>query len=323
MQYFDFEEEIKQLDGQITELNALATQKDIDYSRELAQLQTKKITKLKKIYSNLTDWQIVQVARHPERPKFKDYLENIVSEFRELHGDKYLADDPAIITGFGTIGNEKIMLVGHNKGRTLKEKQKCHFGCAHPEGYRKALQKMKLAEKFHLPVLSFVDTPGAYPGIGAEERGQAQTIAENLSAMSQLKTPIISVVIGEGGSGGALGISAGDRLAMLQYSYYSVISPEGCEAILWKTKSKDAQAEAIKQAAESLHLTTEKLSKLGLIDKIIPEPIGGAHRDPRVAYTNVQDYVLKTLDELQKIPIPDLVNQRYEKYRKIGVVKSG
>ncbi len=230
----DFEEEVNKIEPQISELKRLSSAKGIDYSAEIEKLQKEKEKKLEKIYSSLSAWQVVQVARHTERPVFQDYLESIILDFRELHGDKCFGDDKAIVTGFGRIGENKAMIIGQNKGRTAKEKVSCNFGMANPEGYRKALAKMKLAEKYSLPVISFIDTPGAYPGIGAEERGQAYAIAQNLKEMPQLKTPIIAIVIGEGGSGGALGIGIADRFAMLEFSYYSVISPEGCAALFYR-----------------------------------------------------------------------------------------
>jgi acetyl-CoA carboxylase carboxyl transferase subunit alpha len=261
----------------------------------------------------LTAWQTVQVARHPDRPLLSDYLNLMVKDFRELHGDRCFGDDRAIVTGFGQIGRERVLIVGQNKGKNTKQKVACNFGCPNPEGYRKALTKMKFAEKFGIPVVTFIDTPGAYPGVGAEERGQAQAIAVNLTEMSRLKVPVICVVIGEGGSGGALGIGVGDKLAMLEFAYYSVISPEGCAAILWRD---GAQAP---QAAEALRLTSKDLFKLGLIDAVISEPLGGAHRNLRDTIYNVEQYIVKTLRDLKRTKLDNLLENRYIKLRSIGI----
>ena len=279
--YCDFEQEIAQLDQQMDELRRLSSAKGIDYSAEVRRLQRRQVAELKRIYSNLTAWQTVQVARHPKRPLLDDYLNLMVKDFRELHGDRRFGDDRAMVTGLGQIGTEKVLVVGQNKGKTTKQKIACNFGCAHPEGYRKAVAKMKFAEKYGIPIVTLIDTPGAYPGVGAEQRGQAQAIACNLIEMSRLRTPIICICIGEGGSGGALGIGVGDRLAILQFAYYSVISPEGCAAILWRDGSKAAEA------AETLKLTSRDLLKLGLIDAVIPEPLGGAHRNIHDTVYNV------------------------------------
>ncbi|MBC8522553.1 acetyl-CoA carboxylase carboxyltransferase subunit alpha, partial [PVC group bacterium] len=270
---------------------------------------------LKKLYENITPWQTVKVARHPDRPQTTDYISMICRDFRELHGDRRFGDDPAIRTGFARIGPHKVLLVGHQKGKNTEERIACHFGCAHPEGYRKALHKMKLAEKFKLPIVAFIDTPGAYPGLKAEERGQAQAIAENLKEMSRLETPIVSIVIGEGGSGGALGIAVADRVAMLQYSWYSVISPEGCAAILWK----EANEETNLAAASNLALTSRDNLRNGLIDAIIAEPIGGAHRDKQTAATSVERWIVDTLQDLSRFNPKTLVQRRYEKFANMGV----
>jgi acetyl-CoA carboxylase carboxyl transferase subunit alpha len=269
---------------------------------------------LRKTYDKLSAWETVQVARHPQRPLFKDYVEMICRDFRELHGDRHFGDDPAIKCGLARLGGHKVMLIGHHKGRDTKEKVHCYFGLAHPEGYRKALRCMKLAEKFGLPVVTFIDTPGAYPGIGAEERGQAESIAKNMFEMSRLKTPIISVVCGEGGSGGALGIGVADRVAMMEFAWYSVISPEACSAILFKDNSGSAQL------AESLKLTSRDLMKLGIIDHIVSEPLGGAHRDPHTAAHNLEQHVAKTLREVKKLKTETMLERRYEKFRNLGVV---
>jgi acetyl-CoA carboxylase carboxyl transferase subunit alpha len=310
--YLPFEEPIAEIDRQIAELGKLSSAKGIDYSSEIEKLQKEQVASLRKIYDNLSAWQTVQVARHPKRPLLGEYLNNMVKDFRELHGDRTFGDDRAILTGFGQIGHEKVLIIGQNKGRDTKEKIVCNFGCANPEGYRKALAKMKLAEKYGLPVVTFIDTPGAYPGIGAEERGQAQAIAVNLMEMSRLRVPIVCIVIGEGGSGGALGIGVGDKMAMLQFAYYSVISPEGCAAILWRDGSQAAPA------AEALRLTSKDLHKLGLIDDIIPEPLGGAHRNIHDTVYNTEQYITKTLRSLKKTNIDTLIENRYQKLRSIG-----
>jgi len=310
--HLEFEEKVADLDRQMSELRRLVSVKGIDYSAEIRKLQREQVTELKRIYSNLTAWQTVQVARHPKRPLLEDYLGLMVKDFRELHGDRCFGDDHAIITGFGHIGREKVLIVGQNKGRTTKQKVVCNFGCPNPEGYRKAINKMKFAEKFGIPVVTLIDTPGAYPGIGAEERGQAQAIAVNLTEMSRLKVPIICICIGEGGSGGALGIGVGDRLAMLEFAYYSVISPEGCAAILWRD---GAQAP---DAAEALKLTSKDLLKLGLVDAVIPEPLGGAHRNIHDTVYNVEQYIIKALRDLKRTKVDNLLDGRYKKLRSIG-----
>jgi acetyl-CoA carboxylase carboxyl transferase subunit alpha len=277
-----------------------------------SQLQKEQTQLLKDIYANLSAWQTVQGSRHPQRPLLSDYLSLLFKDVRILHGDRCYGDDRAIVTALGQIGREKVMIVGQNKGKDIKEKIACNFGCANPEGYRKALLKMKLAEKFGLPIITLIDTPGAYPGIGAEERGQAQAIAVNLMEMSRLRVPIICVVIGEGGSGGALGIGVGDKLAMLQYSYYSVISPEGCAAILWHDGSQAPKA------AEALKLTAKDLMQLNLIDAVIPEPLGGAHRNVHDTIYNVEQFLLKSLAELKRLKIDTLLDRRYRKIRSFG-----
>jgi acetyl-CoA carboxylase carboxyl transferase subunit alpha len=261
----------------------------------------------------------VQVARHRDRPQTTDYINLIFDEFVELHGDRAIGDDRALRTGFARLGDYRVLIVGHQKGHTLKENAECLYGCAHPEGYRKALNKMELAAKFRLPIICLIDTPGAYPGIGAEERGQAQLIATNLLEMSRLATPIICVVIGEGGSGGALGIGIGDRVSMLQHAYYSVISPEGCAGILWKVATEETKP----KAAEALRLTARDLERLGVIDDIIPEPLGGAHRDPRETANTLKTYLLRYLRELRHLAPEDLLEQRYQKFRRMGVFDEG
>ncbi|MCX5638710.1 MAG: acetyl-CoA carboxylase carboxyltransferase subunit alpha [Planctomycetota bacterium] len=309
-EHLEFEEKVADLDSQINELRRLSSIKGIDYSAEIRQLQREQVGELKRIYSNLTAWQTVQVARHPNRPILTDYLNLMVKDFCELHGDRCFGDDRAIITGLGQIGREKVLVIGQNKGKNTKERIACNFGCPNPEGYRKALAKMKFAEKFGIPVVT------AYPGIGAEERGQAQAIAVNLTEMSRLRAPIICIVIGEGGSGGALGIGVGDRLAMLEFAYYSVISPEGCAAILWRD---GAQAP---EAAQALKLTSGDLLKLGLVDVVIPEPLGGAHRNIHDTIYNVEQYIVKTLQDLKRTKIDSLLETRYKKLRSIGTVST-
>ena len=311
--YLNFEDKIADIDSQMNELQRLSSIRGIDYSTEIRRLRQEQVAELKSIYANLTAWQTVQVARHPKRPILPDYLDLMVKEFRELHGDRCFGDDCAIITGLGQIGRERVMVIGQNKGRNTKEKVECNFGCPNPEGYRKALAKMKLAEKFAIPIVTLIDTPGAYPGIGAEERGQAQAIAVNLAEMSRLRVPIICIVIGEGGSGGALGIGVGDRLAMLEFAYYSVISPEGCAAILWRDG-----AEAPK-AAEALKLTSKDLHKLELVDAVIPEPLGGAHRNLHDTIYNVEQYITKTLRNLKRTKTDNLIANRYKKICSVGV----
>jgi acetyl-CoA carboxylase carboxyl transferase subunit alpha len=310
--YLDFERKVTDIDRQIEELRRLSSIKGIDYSAEIHELQQQQVMELYKIYTNLNAWQTVQVARHPKRPLLPDYIGLMVKDFRELHGDRCFGNDRAMITGLGQIGREKVLIVGQNKGRTLKEKVACNFGCANPEGYRKALAKMKFAAKFGLPVVTLIDTPGAHPGIGAEERGQAQAIAVNLFEMSRLPVPIICICIGEGGSGGALGIGVGDRLAMLEFAYYSVISPEGCAGILWRDGSQAPEA------AEALKLTSKDLLKLKLVDEVIAEPLGGAHRNIHDTVYNVEQYIIRTLAVLKRASIDTLLENRYRKLRAIG-----
>jgi acetyl-CoA carboxylase carboxyl transferase subunit alpha len=269
----------------------------------------------KEVYSNLSAWHTILVARHPERPQTMDYIELMCEDFVELHGDRAIGDDRAIRCGFARLGDTRVMLIGHQKGRTLQERTTCFYGCAHPEGYRKALRTMKLAAKFCLPVVCLIDTPGAFPGIGAEERGQAALIANNLLEMSRLPTPVVCVVIGEGGSGGALGIGIGDRVSMLEHAYYSVISPEGCAGILWK----EANEQTRPLAAEALKLTSRHLDRFGIIDDIIPEPLGAAHRDHRESANTLKGYLLRYLRELKRSSVADLLESRYQKFRRMGV----
>ncbi|MBT4585215.1 MAG: acetyl-CoA carboxylase carboxyltransferase subunit alpha [Phycisphaerae bacterium] len=308
-----FEEPVAEIDRQILSLKERDDAEN--YENELSELRDTRNNLLKKLYENITPWQTVKVARHPDRPQTTDYIRLICRDFRELHGDRRFGDDAAIRTGFARIGPHKVMIVGHQKGKNTEERIDCHFGCAHPEGYRKALHKMKLAEKFNIPIVAFVDTPGAYPGLKAEERGQAQAIAENLKEMSRLETPIVSIVIGEGGSGGALGIAVADRVAMLQFSWYSVISPEGCAAILWK----EANEETNLAAATNLALTSRDNLRNGLIDAIIAEPLGGAQRDEQLTATNVERWIVDTLTDLSRFNPKTLVQRRYEKFANMGV----
>lgn len=281
---------------------------------QISALRAEREDKLRDLYAGLSPWNTVRVARVPKRPQTRDYIEMICKDFAELHGDRRYGDDPAMVVGFARIGSTKCLVVGHHKGRTTQEKIACHFGCAHPEGYRKALAKMKLAEKFGLPIVTFVDTPGAYPGVGAEERGQAEAIAVNLREMSRLRTPVVSIVIGEGGSGGALGIAVADRVAMLEHSWYSVISPEGCAAILWKQANEQTNS----AAADALKLTARDNLGLKIIDAIIPEPVGGAHRDPRKTAAAIERWVLDSLHDLKTHNPATLPQQRYERFRKLG-----
>ena len=310
----EFEKPLARLEQQILELENLQHTKGIDYTKELRQLRNNYTSLLRKTYEKLSAWETVQVARHPQRPLFKDYVEMICRDFRELHGDRHFGDDAAIKCGLARLGGHKVMLIGHHKGSDTTERLQCYFGMAHPEGYRKALRCMKLAEKYGLPVVTLIDTKGAYPGIGAEERGQAESIAKNLMEMSRLRTPIVSIVCGEGGSGGALGIGVADKVAMMEFAWYSVISPEACSAILFKGNEEAAQL------AESLKLTSRDLIKLGVIDNIVSEPLGGAHRDPHTAAHNLEQYVAKTLRDLKRCKIENLLERRYEKFRNLGVV---
>ncbi len=312
MKGLDFEKPIVELENKIQELKSFTSQKKINLSSEIKRLE-EKLSQLKvEIYSNLTAWQRVQIARHPSRPYTLDYILMLMSDFIELHGDRGFADDKAIVGGFARLQQLRIVVIGHQKGRDTKENLMRNFGCAHPEGYRKALRLMKLAEKFDLPIVIFIDTPGAYPGIGAEERGQAQSIALNLREMVSIAVPILAIVIGEGGSGGALGIGVADRICVLENAYYSVISPEGCAAILWKSGSKAPEA------AEVLKLTANDLLRLGIIDEVVPEPLGGVHRDPEKMGATLKMTIQKHLKELLALSRQDLLEARYKKFRNIG-----
>lgn len=308
----DFEKPLAEIEQEIKALEA--TPAAGENAKRLTELRRKLNQSIKKLYADLSPWDTVRVARHPKRPQFRDYVDLICKDFCELHGDRRFGDDAAIVTGFGRIGSVKCLLVGHQKGRDTQEKLRCHFGCAHPEGYRKALRTMQLAEKFGLPIVTFVDTPGAYPGISAEQRGQAEAIAVNLREMSRLKTPIISIVIGEGGSGGALGIAVADKVAMLEHAWYSVISPEGCAAILWKT----ANQETNRAAAKALNLTARDNLRLGIVDDVIPEPPGGAHRDPRSTAEAIEKWILDSLAPLRRMKRESLPAKRYDRFRALG-----
>lgn len=313
----DFEREIDEMEELLAKLEAGAD--GAGNADEIRRIRRELINLKRKIYSNLSPWQVVRVARHPDRPQTLDYVDMIFEEFVELHGDRAFGDDRAMRSGFARLGDYRVMLVGHQKGHTTKEKLECLYGCAHPEGYRKALNRMQLAAKFRLPIICLIDTPGAYPGIGAEERGQAQLIATNLLEMSRLPTPILCVVLGEGGSGGALGIGIGDWVGMLEHAYYSVISPEGCAGILWK----EANSTTKPLAAEALRLTARDLFKLEVIDQIVPEPLGGAHRDPREMANTLKTFLLRHLRELRGVPVEDLLEARYQKFRRMGVFDEG
>ena len=311
-----FEKPIFQLEAQLQSVEA-ASDGSFETLEEIRRLRRELADTKRRVYSNLSPWETVQVARHADRPMTTDYLDLVFDEFIELHGDRFFGDDRAIRAGFAHIDQYKVMVIGHQKGKTLKERNACFFGCAHPEGYRKAMAKMKLAAKYGLPIICFIDTPGAYPGIGAEERGQAQVIAQNMLEMSRLRTPIVCIVIGEGGSGGALGIGVGDKVAMLEHAYYSVISPEGCAGILWKSSTY------AEQAAQALKMTSKDLSRLKVIDDVIEEPLGGAHRDHRQMANRLKIWLMETLKKLQAIPPADLLNRRYDKFRKLGKFEEG
>lgn len=308
----EFEKPIVELENKIEELRSFSDKKNVNLAPEVKKL-TQKLEQMKaEIYGNLTEWQKVMIARHPARPYTMDYIHLLTTDFMELHGDRLFADDFAFVGGFAKIDGKNVMVMGQQKGRDTKENIKRNFGCAHPEGYRKAIRLMRLAEKFHLPVVVFIDTPGAYPGLGAEERGQAQAIAENLRDMSGIKTPIIATVIGEGGSGGALGIAVADRVYILENAYYSVISPEGCASILWRNSVKAPEA------ARALKLTADHLMEFGMVDDKIPEPQGGAHRDPAFVAKHLKEKILRDIAELSSLSPEALVESRYQKFRRMG-----
>lgn len=309
-----FESEILEIEKQIGELKKFSLEKNIDLNSEIEKLEKKHNKMLKEVYSTLSSWDKVFVARHVERPYTLDYIEILGENFVELHGDRLFRDDPAIVGGMCKIDGKNLMVIGHQKGRTTEEKIHRNFGMANPEGYRKILRLLKMAEKFRIPVLTFIDTPGAYPGIEAEKHGQGEAIARNLMEMAGIKTPMISVVIGEGGSGGALGLGVTDKIFMLENSVYSVISPEGCAAILYKDPSRSSEA------AESLKISAESLKDLGVVDGIIPEPLGGAHRDYKCAANNLKKVIMETFEELEKLDMEKLLENRYNKFRKIGKI---
>ena len=313
LKFLDFEQSIAELEAKIEELRHVGFDNDINISEEIARLEEKSRKLTESVFSKLSAWQISQLSRHPQRPYTLDYVGLILDDFHELHGDRGFADDPAIVAGLGRLDERPVMVIGHQKGRDTKEKIYRNFGMPRPEGYRKALRLMRLAERFRLPVLCFIDTPGAYPGIGAEERGQSEAIARNLFEMSRLQVPVVCTVIGEGGSGGALAIGVGDRLLMLEYSTYSVISPEGCASILWKS------AEKAELAAEAMGITSDRLEGLELVDEIVPEPLGGAHRNRRETAENLRAALNRHLDELARLPISTLLERRYERLMNYGV----
>lgn len=315
--YLEFEKPIENLELKIEELKRLSDGKDLDITSEIKKLEKKARDLRNEIFQNLTRWQKTQIARHPDRPYTLDYIGLIAEDFVEVHGDRVFSDDPAIVGGLGRINGTSVMFIGHQKGRGVKERIRRNFGQPHPEGYRKALRLMKLAERFRKPVVTFIDTPGAYPGIGAEERGQAEAIARNLLEMSRLRTPIVSVVIGEGGSGGAIAIGVADRLYMLEYSVYSVISPEGCASILWR-KNGDLTTEDFSRAADALKPTANDLLGFNVVNDIIPEPPGGAHRDPKAAAKSIRETVIQAIEELKAKPPGKLIEERYRRLRKLG-----
>jgi acetyl-CoA carboxylase carboxyl transferase subunit alpha len=313
--FLDFEQPIAELEAKIEELRFVQDDSALDISEEIARLQAKSQALLKDIYAKLTPWQVSQLARHPQRPYTLDYIAEIFTDFHELHGDRVFADDPAIVGGLARLNGQAVMVIGHQKGRDTKERALRNFGMPRPEGYRKALRLMHLAEKYGLPVLTLIDTPGAYPGIDAEERGQSEAIGHNLCEMAQLKVPIIATVIGEGGSGGALAIAVGDTVLMLQYATYSVISPEGCASILWKS------AERAAEAAEALGLTAHRLKALGLIDRIVSEPVGGAHRDPKQISALLKRALADSLRQFQGVKVKDLLAARHARLMGYGKFK--
>ena len=310
--FLDFESPIAELEDKIEQLRYVQDDSALDIADEISRLSKKSEALTKDVYSKLTPWQISQVSRHPQRPYTLDYLDALFTDFEELHGDRSFADDKAIVGGLARFNGQSVMVIGHQKGRDTKEKILRNFGMPRPEGYRKAMRLMRLAEKFGIPIITFIDTPGAYPGVNAEERGQSEAIGRNLYEMSELRVPIVCTVIGEGGSGGALAIAVGDALLMLQYSTYSVISPEGCASILWKSAEKAADA------AETLGITATRLKALGLVDKIVSEPLGGAHRDYETTAANLKKVLKKHFQQLSSLPIDKLLEQRYQKFRNMG-----
>lgn len=312
LNFLDYEQPIAELEAKIDELRYMSNDSDLNITEEIQKLKEKSASLTKSIFASLTPWQVTQMARHPQRPYTLDYINHIITDFEELHGDRTYADDAALVTGLGRLNGRPVAVIGHQKGRDTKEKVARNFGMPRPEGYRKALRIMKMAERFGLPVLTFIDTPGAYPGIGAEERGQSEAIARNLFEMAKLKTPIISTVIGEGGSGGALAVGVADHLMMLEYSIYSVISPEGCASILWKS------AEKAPDAAATLGVTSGKLKELKLIDEIVPEPLGGAHRDVETMAANVKKAIEAKIKELESVSSENLIKRRQQRLLSYG-----
>ena len=315
LKFLEFEQPIAELEARIDALKFVGEDSELNISEEIARLKNKSETLTRIIFSNLSAWQVAQLARHPQRPYTLDYLEKIFTDFQELHGDRMYADDHSLVGGLARLEGEPVVIIGHQKGRDTKERVWRNYGMARPEGYRKALRLMNLAQKFEIPLITLIDTAGAYPGIGAEERGQSEAIARNLFTMSTLRVPIVCVVIGEGGSGGALAIGVGDRVLMLQYSIYSVISPEGCASILWKS------AENAELAAEAMGITAERLYRLRLVDEVIPEPLGGAHRDPTATANAVKTALISTLAQLTKLPTDALLAQRRRRLAEYGVFK--
>lgn len=311
--YLEFEQPIADLIAKTEELRLVGNRNDLNISSEIEKLNAQSVKLTEQIFSNLSSWQISQLARHPKRPYTLDYVKHIFTDWDELHGDRHYADDAAIVGGIARLDDRPVMIIGHQKGRDVKEKVRRNFGMPKPEGYRKALRLMQMAERFRMPVLTFIDTPGAYPGIGAEERGQSEAIAYNLLKMSSLRTPVIATVVGEGGSGGALAIGVCDHLNMLQYSTYSVISPEGCASILWKT------AERASDAAEAMGITAERLYSLGLVDTVVKEPLGGAHRDYELMAANLKKHLTQQVGELRTRPVDDLLDKRYKRLMAYGI----
>jgi acetyl-CoA carboxylase carboxyl transferase subunit alpha len=316
LSFLDFEQPIAELEAKIDELRYVSSDAEVNIGEEIARLRSKSRALTTSIFANLTPWQVAQLARHPQRPYTLDYAVSIFDEFQELHGDRMYADDLAIVGGFARLAGRPVMLIGQQKGRDTKERVRRNYGMPKPEGYRKALRLMKLAERFRVPLITLIDTPGAYPGVGSEERNQSEAIARNLFEMSSLRVPVITAVIGEGGSGGALAIGVCDRLIMLQYSVYSVISPEGCASILWKSADKK------ELAADAMGITAERLDKLGLVDEVLKEPLGGAHRDPQAMADSLKEALVRHLDEVAQLPEDVLLAKRYERLRGQGVYRA-
>lgn len=315
LKFLDFEQPIAELEAKLNELRFIDDDSEIDINEEITRLKAKSEGLTKSIFSNLSAWQVAQIARHPMRPYTADYIEHLVPDFQELHGDRMFADDPAIISGIGRLDGRSVMFIGHQKGRDTKERVRRNYGMPKPEGYRKAQRMMKMAEKFSMPVITLIDTPGAYPGVGAEERGQSEAIAQSLYLLAGLRTQIISIVIGEGGSGGALAIGVSDRLLMLQYAVYSVISPEGCASILWKS------AEQAEQAAAAMQITADSLNNFELVDEVLPEPLGGAHRNPVATAEMIRNALLKHLEDLDRLDLDQLLEERHRRLAGFGHYK--